>query len=227
MVFGLFKKSDPVSSAESAAQKKATAQHKLHKPLFDASTRDELVRALRDGADLNYKNEEGQTPLFVACSETKYHTHEYNYMKLSCEYYRALDLLTLKADPNIACGPNKETALHAVILNFEKLTYKNDERKFFDGAAGLVRALIRVGADVNAKDAQGRTPADIARQLGFEPSDFDLDVTIAGPKPELKERNDWIKLNDAEVAHIQCSAETGYKVTEMFNFSTKSYKCIT
>jgi ankyrin repeat protein/L-ascorbate metabolism protein UlaG (beta-lactamase superfamily) len=89
------------------------------------------------GADVNAKNNEGDTPLAMACERGSTDIVKYFASK--------------GADVNVATGVFKATGLHAAAAK---------------GYGDLAAFLIASGADVNAKDGEGRTPLYYADRFG-------------------------------------------------------------
>jgi hypothetical protein len=125
-------------------------------PLFQAISSEAAKLLVEKGANVNFADEKGFTPLLAAVGHKRIDI--------------ALALLDAGADPNAKLSDGK-TALHMG-------GWGNDPR--------VVDKLVEKGADLNAKDKFGRTPlwrlvtyhrdADIGRLLPKNPS-----VNITGP----------------------------------------------
>jgi len=102
---------------------------------------------LRDGVDVNARDEYGQTALFAAAVERRYNL--------------ALTLLGKGADPNLARDTGRTPLLAAIKRGFDTNFYRRepDSRK-------LLGALLEKGADVNARDEDGVTPLEEAARIG-------------------------------------------------------------
>lgn len=97
-----------------------------------------IRRLVRQGHDVNVRDDAGESPLHGACAWGQRTT-----VRL---------LLALGADPTITSTDGaRMTPLHWAASH---------------GNAGVVRALLRAGADRHARDAQGNTPAMRARARG-------------------------------------------------------------
>lgn len=149
-------------------------------PLYYAVEKqhDKIVSQLiRARANVEAKDDDGKTPLFAAAVgkqsivkalikaqanvnvRNKYNTAVLHSAARSGTPEVVQLLLDANADPN-AIGRNPElprsvaggdTPLHVAA---------------FHGKAGVAELLVRSGADVEARDQQGRTPLDVARRRG-------------------------------------------------------------
>lgn len=134
----------------------------------------EIAKYLIDnGADINVKDAFGCTALSKAISYCNNHLIDY--------------LIEKGADVNLA-SKNKNLPLHDVIMNgleldlFQKIFDKTNDKnaKGCDygtplhmaaavGRQDIVNFLIEKGADKEAKDFYGRTPAQVSQFLGMQP----------------------------------------------------------
>ena len=98
----------------------------------------EIARVLVEaGADVNAKNDEGNTPLTLACERGSTDIVKY--------------FVSRGADVTVASGTFRATGLHAAAAK---------------GYGDLAAFLIESGAPVNAKDSEGRTPLYYADRHG-------------------------------------------------------------
>lgn len=87
-----------------------------------------------------------------------------------------------------------------------------------EGNGDVVKALIELGADTQARDEKMNTPADIAQ----EEKHFGIANYIrqqAGMGARLK--TGWVKVSNDEVALVSDKKAVGYRLTEIFNFATQ------
>lgn len=109
------------------------------------------------------------------------------------------------ADVN-AQAPDGTTALHEAAKN---------------GNAGLVIALLELGADETIADNDNRTPAVLAQK--DHPG---IAAVLRGERPGVAQQQGdtgWKLLAADEVARITQKNAVGYRVTEIFNFTARLY----
>lgn len=99
------------------------------------------------GADVNARDEYGQTALFAA--------------SVARRYALALMLLDRGADPNLARDTGRTPLLAAIKRGFDTNFYEREPE-----SQKLVGALLERGADVNARDEDGVTPLEEAARIG-------------------------------------------------------------
>ncbi len=104
-------------------------------PLHWARTPAVTKMLIAAGADVNHRNEEGQTPLHLTCGS--------HWGPREAEFKL---MIAAGADVN-ALDNNKATPLHQAIMN---------------GVPEVVPLLLKSGANVNARDADGNTPLSLA-----------------------------------------------------------------
>jgi len=166
------------------------------RPIWTAAKRDRyekgLLRLLEYGADPNLSDPERGTPLVAAMKGLRPDN--------------ALTLLQHKADPNLLSGKERSLPLAvAVRLNkiqliyefvrYYKMNVNAREPKGNNTAlhvAVLARnetactALMELGANETLKDAKGRTPLQLAQQLGYKEIVKTLKVMIAQERAKRK-----------------------------------------
>lgn len=106
------------------------------------------------------------------------------------------------------------------------------------GRANIIRLLESYGANKGATNNRMETPADLASKefprvadmlMGRErpPSSSEDDAPkTPAPAVQEQERQDqdgWRLTAQDEVAHVTVRAEIGYRLTEIFNFTTQTY----
>ena len=121
------------SPAVAAVLSRESLMHTLLLDMARAGKRDQTVGALQRGADIHFRNEDGETALILAAASR------------SLETVRAL--LLRGADVHV-CAPKRATALHVAATN-------EDEPIFLE--------LLDFGADVKKVDADGRTAVEVMR----------------------------------------------------------------
>ncbi len=166
------------------------------RPLWTAAKRDRyqkgLTRLLEYGADPNLSDPERGTPLVAAMKGLRPEN--------------AFILLDYKADPNLLSGKQRSLPLAvAVRLNkvdliyefvrYRKMNVNAREPKGNNTAlhvAVLAKnetacvALMELGANEGLKDAKGRTPLQLAQQLGYKEIVKTLKVMIAQEQAKRK-----------------------------------------
>jgi uncharacterized protein len=150
---------------------------------------------LKNRADVNAKPSTGHTCLMEAARDGSF-----DIAKMLIEY---------GADVNAVRKDDGETALHMAARY---------------GRGDVIKLLLEKGADPKATDHRMNTPADLADKdhprladliRGKQPDDF---RKIAEAPPE-----GWHLTARDEVSSIVERAEIGYRLTEVFNFSSGIY----
>lgn len=112
-------------------------------PLHEAVRKPAALTALLDrGAKLDHEDDKGRTPLHWAC------------WGLEVESVRIL----------LAHGARQDRTLLHVVMNRDHTVNPGDP----EAALALAKILVDRGADVTAKDAEGHTPVDLARESGLK-----------------------------------------------------------
>ncbi len=212
----------------------ATKQEKLDGQLFKAIEKrayDDIARLLKAGANPDARrNVWEQTPLIVAASDAIYNV----------EIMRML--LDAGADPN-AKTTHGDTALHWTICRkksleeIEMLVLRgaNINIQNFSGVTPLhlaaqkldrdiVTYLIDKGGDTTLKDKHYSTPIDYSRNKSYGFSRFMEDYIAAknAPKESLPPC-EWTLSAEDEVARVFIRDKIGYTMTEIFNFTARTY----
>lgn len=78
--------------------------------------------------------------------------------------------------------------------------------------------LMEHGADPLLVNKNGKTAQELAREKSVEVADM---IGNGGIRPR------WVSTGDDEVSRISPKADIGYRLTEIFNFSARSYVLIT
>jgi ankyrin repeat protein len=133
--------------------------------VFHAAERfheDALELLLAAGADLNATGEWGNTPLYFLL-------RWWDVEREPRVRQGALWLLRHGADPNVACGVERESSLHIAARRGQ--------------SADVVRLLLEHGADVRARRGDGSTAWLLARRGGFDEIASLLESAGAEPEP--------------------------------------------
>ena len=176
---------------------KMLAQVEALEHLHHAAANGEIERVkllISEGADVNVKNNDGQTPLHYAARRGHKEIVEV--------------LLAHGADVNIGANYNQTAAEFAMRSNHREIVqllvskgadisplhfalYMKDEAK--------ARRLIESGADVNRRTPYGTTPLDRAVGAGFKDI---VELLIAkGANVNAKDNWDWTPLHSAVYGH--------------------------
>lgn len=78
--------------------------------------------------------------------------------------------------------------------------------------------LLEHGADPELRNSSGKTAQELAREQSVETADM---IANGGIRPR------WVSTGEDEVSRISPKADIGYRLTEIFNFSARSYVLIT
>ena len=154
---------------------------------------DKVKLLIDNGANVNCKDKYGWTPI---------HLITWQFDKL--EYPQRSDilkfLLSHGADPNIAGGNHKRTALHEAAFN---------------QMVDVMELLIFHGAEVNAKDDQLRTPLHFAAR-NVQPEAVKL-LMKHGADPHAKDQNGQTPFDCLRQRIITDTEVDSYKVFEMIS----------
>jgi ankyrin repeat protein len=151
----------PVARVLLAAGANPTDGESLHHAA-ERDHEDALELLLAAGADLNDRGTWGNTPLYFLIRWYDIEQHQTAGRGVRW-------LLAHGADPNVLCGPERETALH--------LSARLGQR------ASLVQLLLAHGADVHLQRADGRTPWRLAARGGLDEIAGLLERAGAAPEP--------------------------------------------
>jgi hypothetical protein len=152
------------------------ASESLNRELLDAVSRGELHRVkelLGKGANPNCRDENGFTPLMFVCSVVRLDgekTLRVSMADMDMRIRTAALLLAKGAAVNSKNKAGKSPLILAATegsggigLNVAPLGTSQAEM-VVSGAPGLVKLLLEKGADCKAKDADGKTALDLAKQ---------------------------------------------------------------
>lgn len=147
---------------------------------------------LRSGADINIKNNEGETPLFVAVSSLRFDVAE----------------LLLEKDASVHITNKEERNIFHIITS-NPMYFKEENLPF-------LRRLLEKGVDVNSMDAQGRTPIHEAiHKGGVEAVDFLIkEARIDLTRPDNEGKTPVAKV--LELVLEENAYEKGVEILEAF-----------
>ena len=140
-------------------------------PLHDAAGNNSFDVAkmlVERGADVDAKDSDGRTPLHYAAGNNPYDPFEYislGVVKLRVAKLRVAKLLVERgADVNAkdAYGRTPLNAATAAVERVPARTSSDEVKAAWYNLLDMAKLLVERGADVNAKDAYGRTLLDIA-----------------------------------------------------------------
>jgi ankyrin repeat protein len=125
-----------------------------------------IEKCVAAGANINIQDDEGRTPLFVACGYFDYGQY------CACDKDFIIKLIKLGA--KIDQQDNYlQTPLHHVVngeahehSDFDSKQQHNRDtaQKWFENMKAIVEILIRAGADMTLKDNKGKAPCDYASE---------------------------------------------------------------
>lgn len=213
---------------------------------------DNDVAVLRElgytNADINLRNDDKQTPLHLAAAVP----HKY---RASAQVMRAL--VSRSADVHardddsrtplhILCADktSDEGVLGHVILVLLESGARIDDKMqggvtplmlvAASGRADLYALLVQKGANIHAKDSGGLRASDHARAAGhyaladhFKAREDETPETKPSFDSTVVPKIEWAKLGDDKIARTTIEDPIRYKLTEIFNFRTATYTCIT
>jgi hypothetical protein len=212
----------------------ATKQEKLNKRMFKAiraRSLEKLQAALDEGADVNaYDEKYDMSPLYSAVTRVfepavllllvkKADPDFARSSGHSClmeaaydgSYRIAVELLDAGAQLETKDKPYGRTALHNAALR---------------GRGDVARMLIQRGANVAATDNRMNTPADLADKDHPRVADMIRGKTRAeeeAPAASAAGTEGWHLTAPDEVCNVSIRAGIGYRLTEIFNFTSQTY----
>lgn len=128
--------------------------------------------------------------------------------------------LFLEHVPIDARNGEGQTPLHIAAGN------KNDKAAHF----AMARHFLQLGANVNACDKQMRTPLHAARRANLD--EMANVLLSAGADATLRDQDgatadeSWQKLTATKIARVTTEAALNYSLTEIFNFESRTYTCL-
>lgn len=199
--------------------------------------RELLSLLLNRGLKVNAPGENGGTALHTAVLDESYTTGK----------YKIDDLVNFGADINardndgrtplhiMAHRGNRNDGMKALLARRPDLNARDHQGitplhlAAERGDADVVRTLIAQGAWVSVTDKEGRAPWDFAEKAGHEYLAQNLRAEAVKQKQAWA---DWEKAQNADpwhllapdrVAHVKTEKKIGYRLTEEFNFSARTY----
>ena len=190
---------------------------------------DRIAELVAKGADVNAKKGSGE-PVFVLAAAAGFTDALKQLVELKADtsayiIWRAFIMASVYNHP--------ETAAYLAELDLPVKGADSNNDTFLHLAAQrgwlpVVRKLIEKGADPHARNRQGKTPEDVARDNGHTGVTLFLQKLTA-PEPVVITTG-WQLTEDptkAEVALVTEKKSLGYCVTEIFNFNARQYTQIT
>ncbi|MBI1214270.1 MAG: hypothetical protein GC185_00460 [Alphaproteobacteria bacterium] len=215
-----------------------TKQERLNKRLFKALRNDKLERVkklLAEGADVNaYDDYRDSTPLYTATdwsfpeaaqlllekgADAHFAKKGSGYTVLMKAAYigdtQLVEALLAKGVDIEARDDDGRTALHKAASN---------------GDGDMVKLLLKHGADRNATDKRMNTPADVASKYYPRVAELIRGETRQPVEPlpaaieAVPDKGEgWRLTAKDEVANVSLKSEIGYRLTEVFNFTSGTY----
>ena len=171
----------------------------------------QVMRAfISRGADVHARDEESRTPLHVLCAD-----------KTSDESTLGAVALVL-----LEHGARIEDKMKGGVTPLMLAAS--------GGHADLYALLLHKGANIHAKDMNGLRASDHARVAGhyaladhFKKREDETPETKASHDSTILPKVEWLKLDYDKVSRTTIEDPIRYKLTEIFNFRTSTYTCIT
>lgn len=220
----------------------------VHHANFDERDTDILRELGFTTADINLPNDDKQTPLHLAAAVPRKY-------RASAQVARAL--ISRGASVHARDGDSRtplhvlcadktsdEAALGAVALVFLEHGARIEDKMSggltplmlvaAGGRADLYALLVQKGANIHAKDSAGLRASDHARAAGhyaladhFKAREDETPETKPSFDSTVVPKVEWTKLGDDKISRTTIEDPIRYRLTEIFNFRTATYTCIT
>lgn len=177
--------------------KGVTALHLVALDTTGTVIRNKLEDLLNFGADIHVRDHQGQTPLHYAAT-----------IKSAV----ALKLLIERGADVNALDNAKRAPLHYAAVR---------------GDAEMIKILLAAGAHVNILSDSGRFPWRYAEEAGHDYLAQCLKAEGQKQRQAVEKKKaadePWALLGEDRIAHTTVEKQIGYRLTEIFNFSARTY----